>query len=142
MNKSHHDPLPWRACCRGRKADIESTDAVAQVYLNDYRGKTVARARRGNVKLMLVACNTHGEMLEVLSEIKAMIESGSSALKGSDVHQKIKDVMARVADEESKAEKAVAPEGTPCNAFWNSSLACATQTDPASSESQAEALQT
>ena len=135
MNKLHHDPLPWRACCRGRKADIESTDAVAQVYLNEYRGKTVARARRGNVKLMLVACNTHGEMLEVLSEIKAMIESGASALKGSDVHQKIKDVMARVADEESKAEKAVAPAGTPCNAFWNSSLAYATQTAPASSES-------
>ena len=135
MNKSHHDPLPWRACCRGRKADIESTDAVAQVYLNEYKGKTVTRARRGNVKLMLVACNTHGEMLEILTEIKAMIESGASALKGSDVHQKIKDVMARVADEESKAEKAVAPEGTPCNAFWNSSLAYATQTDPASSES-------
>ena len=135
MNKSHHDPLPWRACCRGRKVDIESTDAVAQVYLNEYKGKRVTRARRGNVKLMLVACNTHGGMLEVLLEIKAMIESGASALKGGDIHRKIKDVMARVADEESKAEKAVAPEGTPCNVFWNSSLAYATQTDPASPES-------
>ena len=115
--------------------DIESTDAVAQVYLNEYKGKRVTRARRGNVKLMLVACNTHGELVEVFSESNAMIASGASALKGSDILRKIKDFMARVADEESKAEKAVAPEGTPCNAFWNSSLAYATQTDPASPES-------
>jgi hypothetical protein len=35
---------------------------------------------------MLVACNTHQALRDVLSEINEKIESGDSAFKGSDVH--------------------------------------------------------
>jgi CRISPR/Cas system-associated exonuclease Cas4 (RecB family) len=136
MSSFHHDPLPWQACCRGRKLAIVSvcphgSDEVAQVYLNNYKGKTVTRARRGNAKLMLVACNTHQALRDVLSEINERIESGDSAFKGSDVHQKIKNALAKVVDEEQKAEKAVTPEGAPCSTFWNSLLAYATPANPA-----------
>src|SRR5580658_4818118 len=103
MNNSHHDPLPWQARCRGRKIDILSVghgcDEVGQVYLNDYKGKVVTRSRRDNAKLLLVACNTHGELRDILSEINKKIGSDGSTFKGSDIHQKIKAALAKVADE-------------------------------------------
>ena len=63
MQKYKHDSLPWRGDCRRSKIDVVTVDSIgistelAQVYLNDHGGKTVTSKRRGNAKLILVACN-------------------------------------------------------------------------------------
>jgi hypothetical protein len=91
-------------------------------YLNEFGGKKVTRARRDNAKLLLVACNTHDAIVAVLEQVQAALEENAQ-LKDSATHQAVKDVMTTVKSEAMIAEKAVAPEGTPCKTFWNSKQA-------------------
>ena len=121
---SKHLPTPWEARCRGSKIDFVSVEPngifteVGQVYLNDYSGKTVSPSRRGNAKLVFVACNTHDELHGTLTSIEEAAAAGRITLS-PEIMAAVRRALDRVLEEESLAEKAIKPAGAPCRQFWD-----------------------
>ncbi len=121
---SKYLPTPWEARCRGSKIDFVSVEPngifteVGQVYLNDYSGKTVSPSRRGNAKLVFVACNTHDELHGTLTIIEEAAAAGRITLS-PEIMAAVRRALDRVLEEEAVAEKAIKPAGAPCRQFWD-----------------------